>query len=59
MFIIIFRHTAWLKDSEAVTPKASMEKVFLKVSYNVQENICVEVSFKIKLQAGSLQILQI
>ena len=45
VFIIISRHTAWLEDLEAAAPMASKEKVFLKISYYLQENICVGVSF--------------
>ena len=30
-------HTDWLEDSEAVTQVASKEKVFLKISENLQE----------------------
>ena len=32
IFNIISRHTAWLEDPEAVTPRASMKKVLLKIS---------------------------
>ena len=32
VFSIISRHTAWLKDSEAVAPVASKEKLLLKIS---------------------------
>ena len=36
-----------------------MKKVFLKISQNLHKNICVGVLFSIKLQAGSLQLLQL
>ena len=32
VFMIISMHFAWLEDSEVVAPKASMEKLFLKIS---------------------------
>ena len=35
---------------EAAVPRCSVKKVFLKISHNSQENICVRVSFLIKLQ---------
>ena len=31
IFIMISRHTAWIKHSETVAPKASMKKLFLKI----------------------------
>ena len=34
----------------------SMQKVFLKISQNSQENTCVVVSFLINLQARGLQL---
>ena len=37
--------------SEAVVWRCSVEKVFLEISQNAQENTCVRVSFSIKLQA--------
>ena len=37
--------------SEAVVWRCSVEKVFLEISQNSQENICARVSFLIKLQA--------
>ena len=38
---------------EAVVPSCSVEKVFLEISQNSQENTCARVSFLIKLQALS------
>ena len=38
----------WLK-TEAVLCRCSVEKVFLKISQNSQENTCTRVSFLIKL----------
>ena len=36
----------WFSDgSEAVTRRCSVEKVFLKISQNSQENTCARVSF--------------
>ena len=37
--------------TEAVAQTCSIKKVFLKISLNLQENICARVSFSIKLQA--------
>ena len=45
VFIIMSKHTAWLEDSEAVPQLASKEKMSLKISQNLPENICVRVSF--------------
>ena len=45
-----------LEQSEVVALKSSIKKVFLKIPQNSQENICAEVSFAIKLQAGGLQL---
>ena len=39
---------------EAFFRNCSVKKVFLKNSQNSQENICVRVSFLIKLQASDL-----
>ena len=52
---MISKHVVWLEDS-GVVPRAIMKKVFLKTSLNLHENICVGVSFSIKLLAGSLQL---
>ena len=38
--------------TEAVAQRCSVEKVFLEISQNSQENTCARVSFLIKLQAG-------
>ena len=43
-------------DKEAVAKECSGKKVFLKISQNSQENICVVVSFLIKLQAWGPEI---
>ena len=45
-----------LEESEVVTRKGSLKKVFLKIPLNSQKNICAEVSFAIKLQAEDLQL---
>ena len=37
--------------TEAVVWRCSVEKVFLEISQNLQENTCARVSFLIKLQA--------
>ena len=42
--------------AEAIVWGCSVEKVFLEVSQNSQENICVRASFLIKLQAYGLQL---
>ena len=39
---------------ESVAPRCSVEKVFLAISQNLQENTCARVSFLIKLQALGL-----
>ena len=36
--------------TEAVVPRWSLEKLFLEISQNSQENTCARVSFLIKLQ---------
>ena len=41
VFIMISRHAVWLEDSEGVAPRASMKNVFLKISLDFLENICV------------------
>ena len=38
---MISRHAVWLEDSEGVAPRASMKNVFLKISLDFLENICV------------------
>ena len=45
-----------LKESEVVTWKSSIKKVFLKIPQNTQENIFAKVSFAIKLLFGGLQL---
>ena len=37
--------------TEAVVQRCSVKKMFLKISENLQENICARVFFFIKLQA--------
>ena len=44
------------KFTEAVARTCSLEKVFLEISQNLQENTCVSVSCLIKLQASGLQL---
>ena len=41
---------------EAVVQMCSVEKVFLKILQNSQENTCARVSFSIKLQALGMQL---
>ena len=45
-----------IQGTEAVTSRCSLNRVFLKISHNSQENTCVGVSFLIKLQASGLQL---
>ena len=40
-----------LWNTEAVVPRCSVKKMFLKISQNSQENTSARVSFLIKLQA--------
>ena len=42
---------AEIKNAEAVLWRCSVEKVFLEISPNLQENACASVSFLIRLQA--------
>ena len=42
--------------SKAVVQRCSVNKVFLEISPNSQENTCAGVSFKIKLQPSGLQL---
>ena len=44
------------QKTEAVVWRCSVEKMFLEISQNSQENTCARVSFLIKLQALGLQI---
>ena len=46
-----------MSTTEAVIWKCSIEKVFLEISQNSQENTCARVSFLIKLQASWLLLL--
>ena len=39
---------------EAVAQRCHVEKVFLEISQNLQENTCARVSSLIKLQAATL-----
>ena len=48
----------FLKLTEAVVPRCFVEKVFLEISQNSQENTCARVSFLIKLQALGLQLIK-
>ena len=43
-----------LLSPEAVAQRCSVEKVFLEISQNSQENTCARVYFLIKLQALGL-----
>ena len=42
--------------AEAVVRRCSVEKVFIEISQNSQENICDNFSFLIKLQVWGLQL---
>ena len=46
------------QTSEAVIPRCSVEKVFLEISQNSQENTCAIVSFLIKLQASACNVIK-
>ena len=60
--MFIFNATLTLEDSfflgfiEEVVPICSVNKVFLKISQDSQENNCDRVSFLIKLQDSGLQL---
>ena len=41
-----------LQKSEAVVRRYSLEKMFLEISQNSQENTCARVSFSVRLQAS-------
>ena len=43
-------------SSEAIVQKCSVNKIFLEISQNSQENTCNRVSFLIKLQASGTGI---
>ena len=45
-----------LKESEADIWRCSVEKIFLEILQNSQENTCARISFLIKLQALDLQL---
>ena len=45
-------------QSEAVAQRCSVEKVFLEISQNSQENTCARVSFLIKLQAQTCNFIK-
>ena len=47
-----------LPEPEAVVRRCFVEKVFLEISRNSQENICARASFLINLQALDLQLYQ-
>ena len=44
--------------TEAVVRRCSVEKVFLEISQNSQENTCARVSFLIKLQAWASNFIK-
>ena len=46
----------WNLIIEAVVQRFSVEKEFLEISQNSQENTCARVSFSIKLQTWDLQL---
>ena len=45
-------------ESEAVSLRCSVKKVFLEILQNSQENTCAKVCFFLKLQASTLQLHQ-
>ena len=45
-----------IEYTEVVVGRCSVNKMFLKILQNSQENTCAEVSFLIKLQAWRLQL---
>ena len=47
-----------MENTEAVTQKGSVKKLFLKTSENSQENTCARVSFLLKLQAPPALLLR-
>ena len=49
----IYFQIVWYEIPEAVVPRYSVKKVFLKISQNSQENPCAKVSFLIKLQGSA------
>ena len=58
-FVLIYRHSIWLKESEAVVRRGSIKHLFFKIWQNLQESICAGISFSIKLQAGVQHLHQI
>ena len=56
LFLNIFLRSTKILFAEAATGVVLLEKVFLKISQNPQENTCVRVSFLIKLYASGLQV---
>ena len=46
-------------STEPVVRRCPVEKVFLKISQNSQENTCARASFSIKLQAASASKMKI
>ena len=55
-YLYTFLSILILEAPEVAARKSSMKKVFLKIPQNFQENICAEVSFTVKLQAGGPQL---
>ena len=51
IFYGFFYKTSFFVFPEAVVQRCSVEKVFLEISQNSQENISARVSFLIKLRA--------
>ena len=51
---LLYIYTLRFKSAEAVVRRCSVEKAWLEISQNSQENTCARVSFLIKLQAQSL-----
>ena len=49
-FSSIIRANSTIISSETVVRRCSVEKVFLEISQNSQENTCARISFLIKLQ---------
>ena len=50
------RRSETSNSSEVAIRRCSVEKMFLKISHDSQENTCPRVSFLIKLQGLGLQI---
>ena len=47
-----------LQNAEVVARRCSVNKVFLEVSQNSQENTCARISFLIKLQASACNFMK-